>query len=59
MKEHTMSKELATKNLLGLVLIIGIALWWVKAVAKAKAEGKPTPCERIISFITGKKDIYA
>jgi len=54
-----MSKEPVTKNLLSLVLIIGVALWWVKAVAKAKAEGKPTPCERIISFLTGKKDIYA
>ena len=53
-----MYKKPITKNLLGLVLI-GVALWWVKAVAKAKAEGKPTPCERIISFITGKKDIYA
>jgi len=53
-----MSKEPVTKNLLGLVLI-GVTLWWVKAVAKAKAKGKPTPCERIISFITGKKDIYA
>ena len=54
-----MSKEPVSKGLLGLVLIIGVALWWVKAVAKAKAEGKPTPCEKIISFITRKKDIYA
>ena len=53
-----MSKEPITKNLLSLILFIGVALWWVKAVAKAKAEGKPTPCERILSFITGKKDIY-
>ena len=53
-----MSKEPVSKGLLGLVLFIGVALWWIKAVAKAKAEGNPTPCERILSFITGKKDIY-
>ena len=49
-----------TKGLLGLVLIIGVALWWVKARANAIAEGKPTPCDKIIAFITGKniKDIY-
>jgi len=53
-----MSKD--NKNLLGLVLIIGVTLWWVKARATAIAEGKPTPCDKIISFITGKniKDIY-
>ena len=55
-----MSKEPVTKGLLGLVLIIGVALWWVKARATAIAEEKPTPCDRIIAFITGKniKDIY-
>lgn len=53
-----MSKD--TKKLFSLVLIIGVALWWVKARATAIAEGKPTPCDRIIAFITGKKveDIY-
>ena len=53
-----MSKD--SKNLFSLVLIIGLALWWVKARANAIAEGKPTPCDRIIAFITGKniKDIY-
>ena len=55
-----MSKNSDTKNLFSLVLIIGVVLWWVKARAKALAEGKPTPCDRIIAFITGKKveEIY-